>query len=134
MGGRFSYWKVTCKHLSHYICCVLRWHFVTISITPPKRPFSYSQINVYVDFIQKLSATLKAQPFNEVDFLFSFSNNQKISHKFRFNHSHSLIVQLVQHFKIQGPPLPIDIIMQRPMIVHQKACCRILSKGHSSRK
>ncbi|XP_037907722.1 neurobeachin-like protein 1 isoform X2 [Hermetia illucens] len=42
-----------------------RWHFVTISITPPKRPFSYSQINVYVDFIQKLSATLKAQPFNE---------------------------------------------------------------------
>lgn len=42
------------------------WHYVTVAITPPKRPFSYSQINVYIDFMQKISATLKVQAINEV--------------------------------------------------------------------
>ncbi|KAM7358806.1 neurobeachin-like protein 1 isoform 2-T3 [Cochliomyia hominivorax] len=42
-----------------------QWHYVTVSITPPKRPFSYSQINVYIDFMQKISATLKVQAINE---------------------------------------------------------------------
>ncbi|XP_067645671.1 neurobeachin-like protein 1 isoform X3 [Eurosta solidaginis] len=42
-----------------------QWHYVTVAITPPKRPFSYSQINVYTDFMQKLSATLKVQAINE---------------------------------------------------------------------
>ncbi|XP_011184852.2 neurobeachin-like protein 1 isoform X2 [Zeugodacus cucurbitae] len=42
-----------------------QWHYVTVAITPPKRPFSYSQINVYIDFMQKLSATLKVQAINE---------------------------------------------------------------------
>lgn len=42
-----------------------RWHFVTIALSPPKRPFSYSQINIYVDFIQKISTTLKMQGLNE---------------------------------------------------------------------
>ncbi|KAL5292423.1 NBEAL1 family protein [Megaselia abdita] len=42
-----------------------RWHFLTIALTPPKRPFSYSQINIYVDFIQKISTTLKMQALNE---------------------------------------------------------------------
>ncbi|XP_054734864.1 neurobeachin-like protein 1 isoform X2 [Anastrepha obliqua] len=42
-----------------------QWHYVTVVITPPKRPFSYSQINVYIDFMQKLSATLKVQAINE---------------------------------------------------------------------
>ncbi|TMW42844.1 hypothetical protein DOY81_012078, partial [Sarcophaga bullata] len=41
------------------------WHYVTVAITPPKRPFSYSQINVYIDFMQKISATLKVQAINE---------------------------------------------------------------------
>lgn len=45
-----------------------QWHYVTVAITPPKRPFSYSQINVYIDFMQKLSATLKVQAVNEVSF------------------------------------------------------------------
>lgn len=43
-----------------------QWHYVTVAITPPKRPFSYSQINVYIDFVQKISATLKVQAINEV--------------------------------------------------------------------
>ncbi|XP_034121153.1 neurobeachin-like protein 1 isoform X2 [Drosophila guanche] len=42
-----------------------QWHYLTVAITPPKRPFSYSQINIYVDFVQKLSATLKVQAVNE---------------------------------------------------------------------
>ncbi|KAL9909105.1 neurobeachin-like protein 1 isoform 2-T2 [Glossina fuscipes fuscipes] len=42
-----------------------QWHYVTVAITPPKRPFSYSQINVYIDFMQKISATLKVQAINE---------------------------------------------------------------------
>ncbi|XP_075164730.1 neurobeachin-like protein 1 isoform X1 [Haematobia irritans] len=42
-----------------------QWHYVTVAITPPKRPFSYSQINVYIDFVQKISATLKVQAINE---------------------------------------------------------------------
>ncbi|XP_052847788.1 neurobeachin-like protein 1 isoform X5 [Drosophila gunungcola] len=42
-----------------------QWHYLTVAITPPKRPFSYSQINIYVDFVQKLSATLKVQAINE---------------------------------------------------------------------
>lgn len=45
-----------------------QWHYVTVAITPPKRPFSYSQINVYIDFMQKISATLKVQAINEVIF------------------------------------------------------------------
>lgn len=44
-----------------------QWHYVTVAITPPKRPFSYSQINVYIDFMQKISATLKVQAINEVN-------------------------------------------------------------------
>ncbi|XP_068150111.1 LOW QUALITY PROTEIN: neurobeachin-like protein 1 [Drosophila tropicalis] len=42
-----------------------QWHYLTVVIAPPKRPFSYSQINIYVDFVQKLSATLKMQSLNE---------------------------------------------------------------------
>ncbi|XP_001983501.2 neurobeachin-like protein 1 isoform X2 [Drosophila grimshawi] len=42
-----------------------QWHYLTVAITPPKRPFSYSQINIFVDFVQKLSATLKVQAVNE---------------------------------------------------------------------
>jgi len=42
-----------------------QWHYLTVAITPPKRPFSYSQINIYVDFVQKVSATLKVQAVNE---------------------------------------------------------------------
>ncbi|XP_073843399.1 neurobeachin-like protein 1 isoform X2 [Musca autumnalis] len=42
-----------------------QWHYVTVAITPPKRPFSYSQINVFIDFVQKISATLKVAAINE---------------------------------------------------------------------
>ncbi|XP_055373526.1 neurobeachin-like protein 1 isoform X2 [Condylostylus longicornis] len=42
-----------------------RWHYITVAILPPKRPFSYSQINVYIDFLQKLSTTLKVQSISE---------------------------------------------------------------------
>ncbi|KAL7731998.1 hypothetical protein ACLKA6_015762 [Drosophila palustris] len=42
-----------------------QWHYLTVAVTPPKRPFSYSQINIFVDFVQKLSATLKVQAVNE---------------------------------------------------------------------
>lgn len=43
-----------------------KWHSVTISITPPKRPFSYNQVNIYVDSHQKLGVTMKFQAFTEV--------------------------------------------------------------------
>lgn len=43
-----------------------KWHYVTVAVIPPKRPFSYSQINVFIDFSQKISATLKVQCVTEV--------------------------------------------------------------------
>lgn len=53
-----------------------QWHYVTVAITPPKRPFSYSQINVYIDFMQKISATLKVQAINEVQSQFIIMLNK----------------------------------------------------------
>ncbi|XP_055846151.1 neurobeachin-like protein 1 isoform X1 [Episyrphus balteatus] len=53
-----------------------QWHYVTVAITPPKRPFSYSQINIFVDFIQKLSATLKVQAVNEPFCFCAIGSNQ----------------------------------------------------------
>lgn len=43
-----------------------RWHSITVSITPPKRPFSYNQVNIYVDSSQKLGVTMKFPAFTEV--------------------------------------------------------------------
>lgn len=43
-----------------------QWHYITVSITPPKRPFSYSQINVFLDFSSRIAATLKMAAINEV--------------------------------------------------------------------
>lgn len=43
-----------------------QWHYLTVSITPPKRPFSYSQINVFIDFSSRIAATLKMTAINEV--------------------------------------------------------------------
>lgn len=43
-----------------------QWHYITVLITPPKRPFSYSQINVLIDFSSRIAATLKMTAINEV--------------------------------------------------------------------
>lgn len=43
-----------------------RWHFITICVIPSKRPFSYNQINVYIDATQKLGANVKFGSFTEV--------------------------------------------------------------------
>uniref|UniRef100_A0A336KCC2 CSON006833 protein n=1 Tax=Culicoides sonorensis TaxID=179676 RepID=A0A336KCC2_CULSO len=41
------------------------WHSITISVIPPKRLFSYYQINVYMDGHQKLGSTMKFVAFHE---------------------------------------------------------------------
>ncbi|KAL1394330.1 hypothetical protein pipiens_012033, partial [Culex pipiens pipiens] len=43
-----------------------RWHSITVSVVPPKRLFSYHQINVYIDSVQKLGSTMKFPAFAEV--------------------------------------------------------------------
>lgn len=43
-----------------------RWHLVTVGVIPPKRPFSYTQVTIYIDGNQRLGATLKFGAFTEV--------------------------------------------------------------------
>ncbi|XP_055608825.1 neurobeachin-like protein 1 isoform X2 [Uranotaenia lowii] len=43
-----------------------RWHSITVSVIPPKRLFSYHQINVFVDSVQKLGSTMKYPAFAEL--------------------------------------------------------------------
>lgn len=44
------------------------WHSITVSVIPPKRLFSYHQINVYIDSQQKLGSTMKYPAFTEVKY------------------------------------------------------------------
>lgn len=46
-----------------------RWHSITVSVIPPKRLFSYHQINVYIDSVQKLGSTMKYAAFAEVSII-----------------------------------------------------------------
>uniref|UniRef100_A0A182W0M1 DUF4704 domain-containing protein n=1 Tax=Anopheles minimus TaxID=112268 RepID=A0A182W0M1_9DIPT len=61
-----------------------RWHSVTVSVVPPKRLFSYHQINVYLDSVQKLGSTMKYASFAEVFHYCSigapYNNFRKVSH------------------------------------------------------
>ncbi|XP_053679026.1 neurobeachin-like protein 1 [Anopheles nili] len=61
-----------------------RWHSVTVSVVPPKRLFSYHQINVYIDSVQKLGSTMKYASFAEVFHYCSigapYNNFRKVSH------------------------------------------------------
>nr|XP_040227141.2 neurobeachin-like protein 1 isoform X2 [Anopheles coluzzii] len=61
-----------------------RWHSVTVSVVPPKRLFSYHQINVYLDSVQKLGSTMKYASFAEVFQYCSigapYNNFRKVSH------------------------------------------------------
>ncbi|KFB43539.1 AGAP003395-PA-like protein [Anopheles sinensis] len=61
-----------------------RWHSVTVSVVPPKRLFSYHQINVYIDSVQKLGSTMKYASFAEVFHYCSigapYNNFRKLSH------------------------------------------------------
>ncbi|XP_055544656.1 neurobeachin-like protein 1 isoform X1 [Wyeomyia smithii] len=43
-----------------------RWHSITVGVIPPKRLFSYHQINVYLDGVQKLGSTMKYPAFAEL--------------------------------------------------------------------
>ncbi|XP_058454329.1 neurobeachin-like protein 1 isoform X1 [Malaya genurostris] len=43
-----------------------RWHSITVGVIPPKRLFSYHQINVYIDSVQKLGSTMKYPAFAEL--------------------------------------------------------------------
>ncbi|XP_049530577.1 neurobeachin-like protein 1 isoform X2 [Anopheles darlingi] len=61
-----------------------RWHSITVSVVPPKRLFSYHQINVYIDAAQKLGSTMKYASFTEVFHYCSigapYNNFRKVSH------------------------------------------------------
>uniref|UniRef100_A0AAG5CUG9 DUF4704 domain-containing protein n=1 Tax=Anopheles atroparvus TaxID=41427 RepID=A0AAG5CUG9_ANOAO len=61
-----------------------RWHSVTVSVVPPKRLFSYHQINVYIDSAQKLGSTMKYASFAEAFHYCSigapYNNFRKVSH------------------------------------------------------
>lgn len=41
------------------------WHSITVVVAPPKRLFSYYQVNVYMDGNQKLGSTMKFVSFQE---------------------------------------------------------------------
>ncbi|XP_055643375.1 neurobeachin-like protein 1 isoform X2 [Toxorhynchites rutilus septentrionalis] len=43
-----------------------RWHSITVNVIPPKRLFSYHQINVYIDSVQKMGSTMKYPAFAEL--------------------------------------------------------------------
>ncbi|XP_058062662.1 neurobeachin-like protein 1 isoform X2 [Anopheles bellator] len=61
-----------------------RWHSITVSVVPPKRLFSYHQINVYIDSMQKLGSTMKYASFAEAFHYCSigapYNNFRKVSH------------------------------------------------------
>lgn len=69
-----------------------RWHSVTISITPPKRPFSYNQVNIYIDSTQKLGVTMKFPAFTEP---FSYCTVGALCSRVRriSQHHHALVRQ-----------------------------------------
>lgn len=120
-----------------------QWHYVTVAITPPKRPFSYSQINVYIDFMQKLSATLKVQAINEVILftfrLYCFLLNVSILLLLNFSpstsaqsgllHCHSVVIKsnsiqpvlLARHYRVHH---------HKSREVLTRVCCPACSSAH----
>lgn len=42
-----------------------RWHSISVLISPPKRLFSYYQIQIFIDGIQKVGSNIKFTAFNE---------------------------------------------------------------------
>ncbi|XP_021704634.1 neurobeachin-like protein 1 isoform X1 [Aedes aegypti] len=85
-----------------------RWHSITVSVIPPKRLFSYHQINVYIDSVQKLGSTMKYPAFAEVFYYCAigapYNNVRKVSH----TSHHSNAARMTSSPESTPPPVEKD--------------------------